>query len=519
MRHLFVISLLVLSLGALLTGASPASAQRACGGATGCLDPVASRLAKDRLKADLRARPLPEAYVALVDRLPDCLACIPEVSGASVHLEWVTVDGDTGNVVWSEVSESLIREQMRAGRIKWFVVRLIHKTCTCCGQTPARPYTPAYDPVADGPLDDPAQILYDSPDKLGPDPDFLIPVANPDPVIHRRPAPRKRPAEIHVSCQACQGLADERNALIDKLWTTDSDGAPGGLYYEEAKLKGDLDFMQRLLRRDNEDLNSLGEYGKSDVSDALSARLREMIAHYKSEIAILKAQLAAVQQQIGVIEGQIKVLGEQVISCEQAKCRRAEAVCPPPGGAVGIGPLAAAVLAEINLARSDPQAYAARGGWPRGAEGQEALAFLASQPKVPALEFKPGLATAAAGHVADVGPKGLVSHVGSDGSGPLARAQKAGIFSMIVAEEISVSLTDPASVVRGLIVDASDPRRAHRKDLFDPGLRFIGVACGPNKATGQMCVIVLSGSIIRETSPAPGTPPCPAGLLPPKPSG
>lgn len=513
MRHLFVIPLLVLAFGALLAAAPPASAQRACQGATPCLDPAASKIAKARLKHQLRDVPLPEAYVALVDRLPDCLACIPKSGEGRVFLEWVTADGEPGLVTWNEYSESLLREQMRAGEIKWFTVRLIHRTCTCCGQRPAKPWTPDYDPVVDGPLDDPAQILYDSPDKLGPDPDFLIPKPNPDPVIHKRPEPRKRPAEIHVSCVACQGLADRRNALIDELWTFDKDGAPGGLYYEEAKIKGDLDFVERLLEHDGMDLNWIDFYRKSKAADALRADLTEKVAYYRREIARLEAQLAAVQQQIAVIEGQIKALGEQVLACEKEKCRKTEAVCPPPGPAAAAGPLAAAVIAEINLARADPAAYGAKGPWPRGPDGREATDFLASQPPVPPLEVKPGLAAAAAAHVADAGPKGSVSHTGSDGSGPMARAQRAGLFSMMYAEEISVSLTDPTGVVQGLIVDASDPQRRHRRDLFNPALQFVGVACGPNSATGQMCVIDLSGSIIRETAPVAPFPPCP-GLAP-----
>ena len=76
----------------------------------------------------------------------------------------------------------------------------------------------------------------------------------------------------------------------------------------------------------------------------------------------------------------------------------------------------------------------------------------------------------------------------------MQRMQRQGVWSMIFAEEISLSEESAAGVVRQLIVDASTAGRPHRGDLFNPLLKYVGIGCGPNKAYRRMCVIDLSGA-------------------------
>ena len=157
-----------------------------------------------------------------------------------------------------------------------------------------------------------------------------------------------------------------------------------------------------------------------------------------------------------------------------------------------------AVLAEINAARTDPASYAR--SWPMGGrvgDVSEALAFLNRQAPLPPLTASPQLDGAAARHAADQGPSDRPGHTGTDGSGPRDRIQAAGVFSMIVTEEISVDQDAAAGVVRQLIVDAGNPSHMHRADLFSPLEMFAGVGCAANRAFHTITVIDLAGAVMQ----------------------
>ncbi len=156
-----------------------------------------------------------------------------------------------------------------------------------------------------------------------------------------------------------------------------------------------------------------------------------------------------------------------------------------------------AVLAVINFARTHPADYArSMEVSQRTRASEEAIEFLERQsPRAP-LTANARLARAAARHAADQGPPGLIGHTGSDGSMVRDRVQEAGVFSSVVAEEISFGQNTADAVVRQWIVDEGVPDRAHRSDLFDSVFRFGGVACGRHRIYGSMCVIDLSSAII-----------------------
>lgn len=163
------------------------------------------------------------------------------------------------------------------------------------------------------------------------------------------------------------------------------------------------------------------------------------------------------------------------------------------GGAVAATPcmsgLEAAVLDTVNRARMDPRGFAAtlrREYSP--AENSEAVAFLRHEPPIAPLKCDARLAAAARTHVADQGPVGGLSHLGSDGSTAMQRMQRHRLYASIYAEVMSAGFSDPNGVVSQLIIDP-EPGHRHRADLFDPALTVAGVACGPNNNYGTMCVI------------------------------
>lgn len=180
-----------------------------------------------------------------------------------------------------------------------------------------------------------------------------------------------------------------------------------------------------------------------------------------------------------------------------------------PGGP-GLGDdCQSGLLAEVNAARTDPASFAGAFEGAQTPAAGEAVAFMRRQSPTSALTGEPLLTGAAARHVADQGPKGLTGHIGTDGSSPRDRIQSAGLFSSMVAEEISLGRTTPAGVVWQLLVDESDAGRRHRADLMNALFRVMGAACGRHATYGEMSVIELSSAVISRAPPLPSAPPPP----------
>lgn len=180
------------------------------------------------------------------------------------------------------------------------------------------------------------------------------------------------------------------------------------------------------------------------------------------------------------------------------------------GGSAAALTLDAAVLDEINYARTQPRAYAgvlrdyrksyrglvvddpADAGYHVTKEGvravDEAIRFVERQPPLPPLSAAAVLALAATDHVAAQGRRGDVGHFSADGSSPGERVKRRG-GGIYVAETIAYGSQNPVAVVRQLIVDDGVADRSHRAVIFDPRFRHAGVGCGPHPVYSAMCVI------------------------------
>jgi len=66
-----------------------------------------------------------------------------------------------------------------------------------------------------------------------------------------------------------------------------------------------------------------------------------------------------------------------------------------------------------------------------------------------------------------------------------------------MAEDISYGYASPREVVLQLIVDSGVPGRGHRNNIFNPVFRQAGVACGPHRVYGAMCVVDFAGTMLR----------------------
>jgi len=182
--------------------------------------------------------------------------------------------------------------------------------------------------------------------------------------------------------------------------------------------------------------------------------------------------------------------------------------------------LAQGIVREVNLARTNPGAYAAwlkaQRPWYRGTElrrpgepairtkegraaVEEAIRWLERQRPVGALRLSSGLSLAARDLVAPQGASGGFGHTGPDGSTPSQRIERHGRWESVIGENVAYGQRTARDVVAAFIVDDGVPDRGHRKNLFNPAFRVMGVDCGPHAAYGVTCAITFAGGFSEKT--------------------
>ena len=197
-------------------------------------------------------------------------------------------------------------------------------------------------------------------------------------------------------------------------------------------------------------------------------------------------------------------------------------LCPPVSARPAA--LADAIVAELNFARTRPQAYAEtlrrHRAYYRGlfvddpqepashtsregiAAVDEAIAFLERQPPLPPLGSAPLLALAAADHAEAQRRRGSIGHFSANGDTPGLRVVRRG-GGPYVAETIAYGFAVPMAVVRQLIIDDGVADRSHRAVIFDVRMRYAGVGCGGHPVYTAMCVIDFSPSPDGRTAGRP----------------
>jgi uncharacterized protein YkwD len=178
-------------------------------------------------------------------------------------------------------------------------------------------------------------------------------------------------------------------------------------------------------------------------------------------------------------------------------------------GARDLAALEAGIVEELNRARTDPAGLARdlealvplfegtlmrlRGALVQTREGVNAVLeaiveLRATQPMAP-LQRSAGLSAAARDLAADQGLTGAVGHQGSDGSTPSTRANRHGTWGRALSENVSYGKREARDAVIQLLVDDGVPGRGHRRNLLDPDMRFVGVACAPHPRMDTVCVM------------------------------
>ena len=133
----------------------------------------------------------------------------------------------------------------------------------------------------------------------------------------------------------------------------------------------------------------------------------------------------------------------------------------------------------------------------------DAINFLKNQKPVPTLQYDERLSKSSRDHVADLGPKGLASHEGSDGKSVYDRIEKYCEWDRICSENIDLGGRTADDILVNLLVDDGVPDRGHRNIIFSNEIRFFGCMPGLHKDFGIITVINYAGGIrnLGEESP------------------
>lgn len=168
---------------------------------------------------------------------------------------------------------------------------------------------------------------------------------------------------------------------------------------------------------------------------------------------------------------------------------------------------------EVDVARAHPEVYLAHlEAWIPRIEGtilsrptgrplrlkegrvavEEAIAFLRQQVPVGPLRPSTGMARAANDLAVDQARTGGFGHVASDSSRVAQRLRRYGAWRVRAAELIQYGGRDAREIVALLIVDDGVICRGHRKALYDPSYRFLGVAGAPHPRLRSTWVLTLA---------------------------
>ena len=168
------------------------------------------------------------------------------------------------------------------------------------------------------------------------------------------------------------------------------------------------------------------------------------------------------------------------------------------------------ILQEINLLRTNPENYLSKlrdslkyfkdkiyhcpdedpiQTYEGASAVNDAINFLKNQKPVHELTLNKDISQACKDHVDDIGPKGLTTHEGSNGSNIGLRIEKYCEWDGVVAENLDFGFKKAENILLNMIIDDGVKERFQRLNLFNPDFNLVGIAVGPHKDYG-ICVCI-----------------------------
>ena len=126
---------------------------------------------------------------------------------------------------------------------------------------------------------------------------------------------------------------------------------------------------------------------------------------------------------------------------------------------------------------------------------EDAIQFLKSMNPVEELIYSEEISKACRDHIWDIGPKGLIDHIGSDGSNITDRIEKYCEWDEMVAENLDFGFEDGSNIIMNMIIDDGVKERCQRKNIFNKDFKYIGIGVGPHKTFGIGVVIGYANNI------------------------
>ena len=120
---------------------------------------------------------------------------------------------------------------------------------------------------------------------------------------------------------------------------------------------------------------------------------------------------------------------------------------------------------------------------------EEAIDFLKTQKPVKELTLNEDLTKACKDHLEDIGPKGMTSHEGINGTNIGDRIEKYCEWDGSCAENMDFGFKKAENILLNMIIDDGVKERFQRFNLFNPDFQKIGIAVGPHKIYG-ICAII-----------------------------
>lgn len=216
-------------------------------------------------------------------------------------------------------------------------------------------------------------------------------------------------------------------------------------------------------------------------------------------------------KRLGFLVSLVACLSSVVFLSHHTRTARAKSLSA--NSAVSYEALEQEMVAEINLARTRPQEYAAfleglrpmfagkeyrRPG--KGAllteEGatplEEAIKILRAARPISPLTVAKGMCSGAKALVTEQSASGATGHKGADGSFCEQRSERFGAWKAPIGENLSYSDDTARERILTMLIDDGVANRGHRQRLLDPSFKVVGVACGGHKM-GAICVVTLAG--------------------------
>ena len=128
---------------------------------------------------------------------------------------------------------------------------------------------------------------------------------------------------------------------------------------------------------------------------------------------------------------------------------------------------------------------------------KEAINFLKTQEPVPELIYSKDISLSCKDLVKDIGPKGLISHEGTEIKTIYNRLEKYCEWDGAIAENLDFGFKIPENIIMNLIIDDGDENRYQRQNLFFPEFKYVGIGVGPHRDYG-ICVVIEYAYNIRE---------------------